>query len=134
MFFIIPSGFGKWIGLFIGMIKGGPRGALLGFLVGCFVDSIFKTRATFNYSSHFEYDRTERPTPASDSLADAYRELGVEPSATDDEVRQAYRHMALLYHPDRMASLDEATRRTAERKFQQLNNAKDRIYKARGMK
>ena len=120
MFFIIPSGFGKWIGLFIGMIKGGPRGALLGFLVGCFVDSI--------------YDRAERPTPTADSLADAYRELGVEPSATDDEVRQAYRHMALLYHPDRMASLDEATRRTAERKFQQLNNAKDRIYKARGMK
>ena len=69
-----------------------------------------------------------------DSLADAYKVLEIEPSATDDEVRAAYRRLALKHHPDRVAALGEDVRRAAEEKFQQINNAKERIYKARGMK
>ena len=52
----------------------------------------------------------------------------------DDEVRAAYRRLALKHHPDRVAALGEDVRRAAEEKFQQINNAKERIYKARGMK
>ena len=35
---------------------------------------------------------------------------------------------------DRVAALGEDVRRAAEEKFQQINNAKEKIYKARGMK
>ena len=69
-----------------------------------------------------------------ESLADAYKVLEIEPSATDEEVRKAFRKLALKHHPDRVATLGEDVRRAAEEKFQQINNAKERIYKARGMK
>ena len=69
-----------------------------------------------------------------DSLADAYKVLEIVPSATDEEVRAAYRRLALKHHPDRVATLGEDIRKAAEEKFQHINNAKERIYKARGMK
>ena len=63
-----------------------------------------------------------------------YPFLAISPSATDDEVRAAYRKMAVKHHPDKVASLGEDIRKAAEEKFQQINAARDRIYKARGMK
>lgn len=69
-----------------------------------------------------------------DSLEEAYQVLEVAPSATDEEVKAAYRRLALKHHPDRVATLGEDIRRAAEEKFQQINNAKEKIYKARGLK
>lgn len=69
-----------------------------------------------------------------DSLEEAYQVLEISPSATDEEVKAAYRRLALKHHPDRVAALGEDIRRASEEKFQQINNAKDRIYKARGLK
>jgi DnaJ like chaperone protein len=68
------------------------------------------------------------------SLDDAYKVLEVSPDATDQEVRAAYRRLALKHHPDKVAMLGDDVKRAAEEKFQQINNAKERIYKARGMK
>lgn len=70
----------------------------------------------------------------SNTLEDAYKVLEISPDATNDEVRAAYRRLALKHHPDRVATLGEDVRRAAEEKFQRINNAKERIYKARGMK
>jgi DnaJ like chaperone protein len=50
------------------------------------------------------------------SLDAAYKVLEVEPSATDDEVKAAYRKLALKHHPDRVASLGEDIRKAAEEK------------------
>lgn len=69
-----------------------------------------------------------------DSLDEAYKVLEVSPDATDQEVRTAYRKLALKHHPDRVATLGEDVRKAAEEKFQQINNAKEKVYKARGMK
>ena len=60
--------------------------------------------------------------------------LEIEPTATDDEVKKAYRQLALKHHPDRVATLGEDVKKAAEEKFQQINNAKEMIYKARGLK
>jgi len=42
--------------------------------------------------------------------------------------------LALQHHPDRVATLGEDIRRAAEEKLKLINDAKDRIYKARGIK
>lgn len=69
-----------------------------------------------------------------DTLEQAYKVLELEPTATDDEVKATYRKLALKHHPDRVATLGEDVKKAAEEKFQQINNAKELIYKARGMK
>lgn len=68
-----------------------------------------------------------------DNLEAAYKVLGVAPTATDDEVKKAYRSMALKHHPDRVATLGEDIRKAAEKKFQEINDAKEKIFKARGL-
>ena len=68
-----------------------------------------------------------------DTLEDAYKVLGVSPDATDEELRKAYRRLALEHHPDRVAKLGDDVRRAAEKKFQEINAAKERIWKARGL-
>ena len=68
-----------------------------------------------------------------DDLESAYKVLGVSPDATDAEVKKAYRRLALEHHPDKVAALGEDVRRAAEKKFQEINAAKERIWKARGL-
>ena len=70
---------------------------------------------------------------ATSSLDDAYKVLGIAPSATNDEVKAAYRKMALKHHPDKVAALGEDVRKAAEKKFQEINDAKEKIFKARGL-
>lgn len=68
------------------------------------------------------------------SLDEAYKVLEISPNATDEEIRAAYKKMVLKHHPDRVATLGEDIRKAAEEKLQDINNAKERIYKARGMR
>lgn len=67
------------------------------------------------------------------TLDSAYKVLEIEPSATDEEVKAAYRKLAMKHHPDRVASLGDDIHKAAEEKFRQINEAKDQIYKARGI-
>ena len=63
----------------------------------------------------------------------AYKILGVDPSATDEEVKKAYREMAKKNHPDLVNNLGDEVRQAAEKKFQEINQAYELIKKQRGM-
>lgn len=124
----------------IGWRIGGGRGLIFGFLLGWLLDSMYR-RPTIHFtfqhdSDNFSnYDKQERGwQPYVDvTLQEAYRTLGISESATDDEVRQAYRELALRYHPDRVESQGEAAREQAEKKFREITEARDIIMRARGL-
>lgn len=62
----------------------------------------------------------------------AYKILGIDPNATDEDVKKAYREMAKKYHPDKVAYLGEDVRKSAEQKLQEVNEAYEKIKKQRG--
>ena len=79
------------------------------------------------------FRRQNAEAKAREDAADDYRILGIEKGATDDEVRKAYRRMAMKCHPDKVAHLGPEFQRDAEAKFRRVNEAYERIKKSRGM-
>ncbi|MBQ8672930.1 MAG: TerB family tellurite resistance protein [Bacteroides sp.] len=68
------------------------------------------------------------------SIEAAYKVLEIGPSASDAEVKKAYRRLVLKHHPDTVDSLGEDIRKAAEEKMKQITEAYDIIKKERGIK
>ncbi len=60
-----------------------------------------------------------------------YKILEIERSATDEEIKKAYRRMAMKYHPDKVSTLGEEVQNAAKEKFQKVNLAYENIKKER---
>lgn len=69
------------------------------------------------------------------SLEDAYAILNVSASATDNEVKRAYRRLISQHHPDKLVSkgLPEEMMKVAAKKTDEIKKAYERIKEARGM-
>lgn len=65
---------------------------------------------------------------------DPYKVLGIEGSATDEEVKRAYRRLALKYHPDKVEGMGEEVKRNAEAQFRKISEAYETIKRARNIK
>jgi DnaJ like chaperone protein len=63
----------------------------------------------------------------------AYKILGIDSSASDEDVKKAYREMAKKNHPDLVSNLGDEVRQAAEKKFQEINAAYEAIKKQRGI-
>ncbi len=61
----------------------------------------------------------------------AYDVLELAPTATDEEVKRAYRKMAVKYHPDKVSYLGEEIQQAANEKFKKVNEAYQLISKER---
>lgn len=64
----------------------------------------------------------------------AYKALEIEPSATNDDIKKAYRRMAMKYHPDKVNDLGEDVKRSATEKFRELKEAYEHLKKLRNIK
>jgi DnaJ like chaperone protein len=85
--------------------------------------------------SPHDYDAAKAMFNPTANLESAYQTLGLTSSATDSEVKAAYRRMAKEYHPDVVANkgMGEDFVKFALDKMQAVNQAYDQIKKERGM-
>ncbi len=64
----------------------------------------------------------------------AYKILEIDANVSDEELKKAYRRMAMKYHPDKVAHLGEDFKAVAQEKFRKVKDAYDSIKKERGIK
>lgn len=111
---------GKAIGFLLGLLTRRPQFMVLGLILGHLYDmGIFRRRM---------------PPPATAApagIAEAYAELGIPPSATDDQVEQAFRRLISEYHPDRVANAAQEIRDLAEARARTINTAYEAIRRDR---
>lgn len=62
----------------------------------------------------------------------AYKILEISSDATDEEVKKAYKKMAVKFHPDKVSHLGEDVQKSANEKFKEVNVAYEQIKKERG--
>ena len=62
-------------------------------------------------------------------MTDPYQVLGVSRSASDDEIKKAYRTLSRKYHPD--ANINNPNKAQAEEKFKEVQQAYDQIIKGK---
>ena len=63
----------------------------------------------------------------------AYRILEITQQATDEEIKKAYKKMAVKYHPDKVSHLGEDVQKAANEKFKEVNLAYEQIKKERAL-
>jgi DnaJ like chaperone protein len=68
--------------------------------------------------------------PETDS---SYKILEINRSSSNEEIKKAYRKMAMKYHPDKVSHLGENFRKTADEKFKKVNEAYEKIKKERNI-
>ncbi len=93
-----------------------------------------KDKSQQNFESSFNKDFDYKKTQGYASVQ-AYNTLGLLVSASEDEIKTAYRKLALKYHPDRLrGKVSEKDIRSANEKFDTITKAYDLICKERGIK
>lgn len=100
---------GKFIGGGLGWFAGGPLGIAVGAALGHVYDSV-KLPTRRNY----------------------YNVLGLERTATKEEIKRRYIELSTKYHPDKVSHLGKELVDLAHRRFIEIGAAYEKIQKERG--
>lgn len=84
--------------------------------------------------SHADFESLKAPHFKKTDTNWAYKALEIEPTATDEEVKKAYRRMAMKFHPDKVTNLGSEMHASASEKFRSINQAYEAIKKIRALK
>ena len=82
----------------------------------------------------YDYQPPSQPKQPTYGMQQAYTTLGLTASATDDEIKKAYRKMAMQYHPDRQINASETEQKWAAEKFRAVQKAYEHIKQQRNIK
>lgn len=82
----------------------------------------------------YDYQPPPQPKQPTYGMQQAYTTLGLTASATDDEIKKAYRRMAMQYHPDRQINASETEQKWAAEKFRAVQKAYEHIKQQRNIK
>jgi DnaJ-domain-containing protein 1 len=117
--------------IFTVVIMGFIGYTLVGWLIDKLKNNFSKnskdSTSNFNHSKHDEEQQSSNKNES-----DWATILGVRPTASNDEIKNAYRALIRQYHPDKVSSLGKEFQEIAELKSKQINNAYDRAKKIRG--
>ena len=96
-------------------------------------DEMHKIHTIAGYLNIRDYDFNSIKAMFYNEVDGSYKILEIEKSATDDEVKKAYRKMVKKYHPDKLRNLGPEHLKGAEDKFLHVQNAYEHIQKERGI-
>lgn len=81
-----------------------------------------------------DFQRQELLHGSAEQRLDPYEVLGLSPSASDSDLKSAYRRLVKKYHPDALQGMGEDVVKEAEASFRQIQAAYEELCKARGIK
>lgn len=103
------------------------------YLLWRYYRRLFQQRQPENHSDQTRQtadDRQYRTAGASGrSRQDPYTVLEIEPGATKDQIKAAYRRLAAEYHPDKVQHLGKDIQELAELRFKEIQQAYDELIK-----
>lgn len=96
---------------------------------------LYLSKKDYNYlqSIFFKTYSQKNATSYSQAYDYDYEILGVLESATNSEIKSAYRKLAKKYHPDKLVNATEADKKVAKEKFQKIQLAYEKIKKIRAI-
>ena len=104
-------------------------------LSATYVDAFMRGNSSYSYNeSSYSSQNGYRPPRGTQNTSDPYKVLGIAPTASNAQVKAAYRKLVNLWHPDRFQSKTEAEIHEATEKFKEIQSAYEVIQNARGMK
>ncbi len=94
--------------------------------------SIYHRHVGGSYS--YQRQQSSYTTNSFSQKIDPYQVLGINPTASDDEIKKAYRRLAMKYHPDKVEGMGEEVKKQSEEQFRKINEAYEQLKTARGIK
>jgi len=81
--------------------------------------------------SSIEFESLKAPYVKHTDVDWAFKALEIDKTATVDEIKKAYRRMAMKFHPDKVHNLGEEVKKSATEKFRAINEAYEHLKKVR---
>lgn len=91
--------------------------------------------SSYDYVSIHERHTAGRSSSSSSEkyVKNPYSVLGITETATNEEVKKAYRRLAMKFHPDKVEGLGDEVKKNAEQQFREINEAYETIKNQRGI-